>query len=367
MDANLKIAGLLRELASVQSSKEKKWAYKRAASAVMDLTVPIESLRNPDGTFQKIPQVGPASTRVIREVLETGGSAVVDTAVQAHPKAADILARRQYQQGFLSYAQVSAANAPGAAGKGVIRLEDCLTDFQMHSTWSDGSESLEEMAAGCLSRGYTHCVMTDHSHGLRIARGMSMDDLRKQHEAIDRVNLQLGSRFRIIKGIEVNILPDGALDMSPEELGELEVVNAAPHAALRLIDDQTNRMLAVVSHPNVHVLGHPRGRQFGSRAGIVADWPRVFKAAARRGVAIEIDGDPSRQDVDATLARQALDAGCVLALSSDAHSASELRYIEHAVAHARLAGAPKDRVINTWPLDRLLDWVRKPQATSRKP
>ena len=360
MDSNLKVVGLLRDLANVQTTKEKKWAYKRAASAVMDLTVSLESLRNPDGTLQKIPHIGPSTGRVILEVLNTGESATVDKVVMASPKAAEILERRRFQEGFLSYAEANAANSPEAAGKGVVRLEDLRTDFQMHSTWSDGSESLDEMAEGCLQRGYTHCVMTDHSYGLRIARGMSMEDLRKQHQAIDRVNQRYGARFRIIKGIEVNILPDGALDMTEAELGELEFVNAAPHAALRLAHDQTKRMLDVVNHPRVNLLGHPRGRQFGSRPGIAADWQRVFKTAAKRRVAIEIDGDPSRQDVDHTLARMALDAGCVIALSSDAHSSAELRYIDNAVAHARLAGAPRDRVINTWSLDRLLDWARKP-------
>jgi histidinol phosphatase-like PHP family hydrolase len=359
MDSNLKIAGLLRDLASVQTEKHSKWGYKRAASAVMNLPVPIESLRNPDGTFQKIAQVGPSSTRVIREVLDTGRSATVDAAVAATSKAEEIEERRQYQIGFLSRAQVLAANdsGPGRAPADLVSLQDCRADFQMHSTWSDGSDSLDAMAAGCLERGYTHCVMTDHSHGLRIARGLSMDDLRKQHQAIDRVNAQHGAHFRIIKGLEVNILADGTLDMSIEELTELEFVVAAPHAALRLPHDQTKRMMAVVSHPRINVLGHPRGRMFGSRPGIRADWPRIFKAAAKRHVAIEIDGDPSRQDLDSTLARVALDAGCVIALSSDAHSVSELSYIETAVAHARLAGVPRDRVINTWSLGRLLDWA----------
>jgi histidinol phosphatase-like PHP family hydrolase len=187
---------------------------------------------------------------------------------------------------------------------------------------------------------------------------MSMDDLRRQHEEVDKVNQRFAPRFRIIKGIEANIRADGSLDMSPDELDALEFVVAAPHAVLRSLEDQTERMIAVVTDPHVRVLGHARGRMFGSRPGVSADWPRVFDVAAQRGVAIEIDGDPSRQDVDFTLARVALAAGCVFALSSDAHAASQLRYIETAVAHARLAGVPKSRVINTWPLDRLLDWAR---------
>jgi histidinol phosphatase-like PHP family hydrolase len=116
-------------------------------------------------------------------------------------------------------------------------------------------------------------------------------------------------------------------------------------------------MRAAVSADGVHILGHPRGRMFGSRPGVAADWDRVFDAAAKSGVAIEIDGDPKRQDIDFELARRAVSAGCYIALDSDAHSAPELRYAETAVAHARLGGVPKDRVINTWPLKRLLDWA----------
>jgi histidinol phosphatase-like PHP family hydrolase len=346
-------------MANVQTSKHSKWGYKRAASAVMNLPVPIESLRNGDGTFQKITHVGPSSTRVIREVLDAGRSETVDAAVAASGKAAQIEERRQYQLGFLSRAQVVAANDPGhgRAQSDVVSLQDCRADFQMHSTWSDGSESVDAMAAGCLERGYTHCVITDHSHGLRIARGMSMDDLQRQHAEIDRLNRRFGQRFRVIKGIEDNIRADGALDMSADELGALEFVVAAPHAVLRTTADQTERMIAVVNHPRVRVLGHPRGRMFGSRPGISADWAHVFDAAARRGVAIEMDGDPSRQDLDCTLARVAMEAGCLIALSSDAHSVAELSYIETAVAHARLAGVPRDRVINTWALGRLLDWA----------
>ena len=107
--------------------------------------------------------------------------------------------------------------------------------------------------------------------------------------------------------------------------------------------------------PGVHILGHPRGRMYGSRPGVTADWDQVFEAAARANVAIEIDGDPSRQDLDYDLARRAVAAGCLFALDSDAHSTRELRYAETAIAHARLAGVPADRVVNCWPVERLLD------------
>jgi histidinol phosphatase-like PHP family hydrolase len=116
-------------------------------------------------------------------------------------------------------------------------------------------------------------------------------------------------------------------------------------------------MIAAVSMPGVHILGHPRGRMFGSRPGVAADWDRVFAAAAESRVAIEIDGDPSRQDLDFDLAARAAAAGCLIALDSDAHSTAELRYAETAIAHARLAGISSSQVINTWPIDRLLEWA----------
>jgi histidinol phosphatase-like PHP family hydrolase len=118
-------------------------------------------------------------------------------------------------------------------------------------------------------------------------------------------------------------------------------------------------MLRAVETPGVHIIGHPRGRQYGTRPGVNADWDAVFAAAARANVAIEIDGDPARQDIDYDLAPQATAAGCLFALDSDAHATEELRYAETSVAHARLAGVPTERVINCWPLDKLLDWLQQ--------
>ena len=119
-------------------------------------------------------------------------------------------------------------------------------------------------------------------------------------------------------------------------------------------------MLAAVRHPSVRILAHPRGRITGSRAGVIAQWPVVFAAAAERGVAVEIDGDPARQDFDYNLAATALDAGCLFALDSDAHTTGQLAYAETAIAHARLAGISPDRIVNCWPLDRLLAWLSDP-------
>ena len=145
---------------------------------------------------------------------------------------------------------------------------------------------------------------------------------------------------------------------------EIDVVLAAPHSRLRRTEDQTDRLVTAIAHPSVRILAHPRGRITGSRAGGVADWDAVFAPAARRGVAIEIDGDPARQDLDYTLASRALAAGCLFALDSDAHTVGQLAYAETALAHARLAAIPADRVINCWPLERLPVWLADSTSAS---
>jgi histidinol phosphatase-like PHP family hydrolase len=199
--------------------------------------------------------------------------------------------------------------------------------------------------------------ITDHSHGLAIARGMSMDDARRQHAEIDQWNRTHAATFRVFKGIEANILADGALDLSVEERRLFEFVVASPHSQLRRSEDQTARMVNAVRQPGVAMLGHPRGRMYGTRPGVSANWDAVFEEAARRDVAIELDGNWHRQDIDYLLARRALMAGCIFALDSDAHSISELRFSDVAIAHARLALIPADRVINCWDEARLESWM----------
>ena len=359
-DTNARVAALLRELAAVQPTRQKKWAYRRAADAVLALDQPLEALLNRDGTLRKIAQVGPSSERVILEVLRTGTSETVTRALAdagsptaATPGASGTGADDAH---FLSVARVAAILADDSLA--AVTREDYRGDFQMHSTWSDGRVSIAEMARACRQRGYAFCAMTDHSYGLPIAHGVSMADLRRQHQEIDTLNRRSRGRFRIFKGIEANILGDGRLDMTADELAEMELVVASPHSALRSDADQTARMLAAISTPGVHILGHPRGRQIGSRPGITVNWTRVFERAAATGVAIEIDGDPRRQDVDYTLAAQAYAAGCFIAVDSDAHAPDELAFADIALAHARLAGLPPSRIVNCWPTEHLLEWMR---------
>ena len=148
-------------------------------------------------------------------------------------------------------------------------LEDYRGDLQMHSEWSDGAPTVQQIADACLQRGYRYAAVTDHSYGLRIAGGMSMAEAAQQRHAIDQLNARLGTEFRLFQGIEANIDAAGQLDLSDDEAATFDVVLAAPHSRLRRNEDQTDRMLAAVAHPAVRILAHPRGRITGSRAGVI--------------------------------------------------------------------------------------------------
>lgn len=361
-DINALIGGLLRDLAFAQTTQPKMFGYKRAAAAVLALETPLTELVTAAGALPRIAGIGPASARVIQETMETGGSPTVERAIDASGKRDDIERRRALRANFLSRAEVlRILHDRSLAGPA---LSGYAGDLQMHSEWSDGSPTVEEIARACQARGYAYAAVTDHSHGLTIAGGMSMQEAAEQRHAIDRVNTTIDS-FRLLQGIEANIGIDGQLDLSLDEAYAFELVLAAPHSRLRRTEDQTERLITAVENPVVRILAHPRGRITGSRAGIVADWRRVFTTAAGFGVAIEIDGDPARQDLDYVRAQSALASGCVFALDSDAHTTGQLAYAETAIAHARLAGIPTDRIVNYWPLDRLLTWLADPQAEIR--
>jgi histidinol phosphatase-like PHP family hydrolase len=356
-DVNMAAAALLYDMAALQPTERSQFGYKRAAKAIIGLPVSVADLVAA-GTLRDVDFVGPASARIITEVVQQGRSPSVEEAIAKSRRPSDVSSRREFRNAYLShFAMQRALAAP--LGKALVTRAGYRGDFQMHSTWSDGGETIAALAAACLELGHSCLGITDHSYGLPIARGISMSDAEAQHREIDQLNATLGGRFRVFKGIEANILADGNLDLQPAERSVFEFVVASPHSLLRRPEDQTARMLAAVSGPGVTILGHPRGRVFNSRPGVKADWLRVFEAAAKRRVAIELDGNWHRQDIDFELARHARQAGCIFALDSDAHSIGELRFSDYAIAHARLAGIAASDVINCWSNGELEEWMKE--------
>jgi histidinol phosphatase-like PHP family hydrolase len=360
-DRNIVAAGLLHDLAILQSSERSSFGYKRAARALaagVDRSI-VDLLE--EGTLRDVPSVGASSERVVSELVKTGTSASVQIAVSGSTKRSEVEKRRRFRRAFLSrHAMRLALDARLPAS--IVSTTTYLGDLQMHSTWSDGVESVADLADGAVALGWARIGVTDHSYGLPIARGMSMASAAEQHREIDQVNERFKGRVRVYKGVEANILADGSLDLQDEERRVFEYVIASPHSQLRTDADQTPRMLAAVKLPGVAILGHPQGRMYNTRPGISADWVKVFREAAARGVAIELDGNWHRQDIDYELAAIAMEEGCLFALDSDAHSIAELPFTDYAIAHARIAGIPADRVVNCWNTPKFENWLQDRQA-----
>ena len=352
-DVNLELAGLLLDMAALAGDSQRAWGYKRAAKAVLRIDQHITPLVEAN-TFRAISGIGPTTDRIARELIHDGRSTFVERAVEEAGQQDAVAALRALRQHFLSRAAVQEV----LSRRGTPSRSKYRGDFQMHSVWSDGAETLESIVEACLALGQSCAGITDHSYGLPIAGGMTMAQVAEQHAEIDRLNQAFKGRFRLFKGIEANIRQDGSVDMEADELRQFEFVVASPHSLLRKSVDQTARMVGAVSQPGVCILGHPQGRRFNVRPGVSADWERVFEIAARREVAIEIDGSWDRQDVHYALAARALEHGCIFALDSDAHSHPELDFIDISIAHARLAGIPQDRIVNYWPEKRFLQWAK---------
>jgi putative hydrolase len=363
-DVNIVAAGLLHDLAILQSSERSSFGFKRAAKALaagIDRSV-VDLID--EGTLRDVPFVGASSERIVSEVVRAGESAAVARAVDASARRTDVEKRRKYRRAYLSrHAMRLALDAPLSAT--IVSRRTYLGDLQMHSTWSDGAESIADLAEGAETLGWKRIGVTDHSYGLPIARGMSMEAAVRQHEEIDGLNATLKGRVRVYKGVEANILADGALDLSEEERRVFEYVIASPHSLLRKEIDQTPRMLAAVRLPGVAILGHPQGRMYNTRPGIAADWVKIFREAAQRDVAIELDGNWHRQDIDYELAALAVDEGCIFALDSDAHSIAEFPFTDYAIAHARIAQIPADRVVNCWEESRFDAWLEERRGVTK--
>ena len=236
-------------------------------------------------------------------------------------------------------------------------------DLHSHSDWSDGGSPIEEMAMTALELGHDYLVLTDHSPRLTVANGLSVERLTEQLEVVAAVDRVLGE-FRLLRGIEVDILDDGALDQTDEMLGRLDVVVASVHSKLKMDSAaMTRRMVAAAGHPETNVLGHCTGRLVtggrGTRGQSSFDAEAVFGACADHGVAVEINSRPERCDPPDELVTLALQAGCLFSIDSDAHAPGQLDFLGYGAERAERLGVPLDRIVNTWPLDRLLDWANR--------
>ncbi|WP_079407342.1 PHP domain-containing protein [Streptomyces sp. 3211] len=249
------------------------------------------------------------------------------------------------------------AEADPAAQAGWQLAAASTGDCHLHSDWSDGGSPIEDMAAAARSLGRQWAVLTDHSPRLTIAHGLGPDRLRGQLEAVASVNSRTGPDFRLLTGIECDILDDGSLDQDEDLLARLDLVVASVHSKLRSDPEpMTARLLAAVHNPRVDVLGHCTGRIITGRGRPQSrfDAEAVFAACAEAGTAVEINCRPERRDPPDELLAQAAAAGCLFAVDTDAHAPEQLLWQSTGYARAARIGLGSDRLITTWPLDRLL-------------
>lgn len=248
----------------------------------------------------------------------------------------------------------------GLAGRlpTLITLEDIRGDLQLHTNWSDGKVTVLEMARAALERGYQYMLVTDHSYSLGVVQGLHPEDIPRQRAEIDSANAELGGTFRILHGVEVEIRADGTLDYDDATLSQFDIVQASLHTGLRQPREQvTQRVLNAIRNRYVKIIGHPRGRLIPHREPADLDMDAVFAAAREHDVALEINANPHRLDLDDLHARRAIELGVKLTISTDAHRPAEFDNMHFGIATARRGWVTAADVINTWPLDRVLEWV----------
>jgi len=241
----------------------------------------------------------------------------------------------------------------------LVELSDIRGDFHVHTKWSDGHDSIEDMVRAAKALGYKYIAITDHSIGRGIAKGLNEERLRQQIEEIRRLNESM-SDFSILTGIEVDIRADGTIDLPDELLAELDVVIAAIHSAMTQSEEQiTRRILNAIENPHVDIIAHPTCRLIGEREPAAVDMEAVFKAAARYNKALEINAMPDRLDLKDTHIYRARELGVKLAIGTDAHSATQLGFMRFGVGIARRGWCRAEDVLNTRPLDQVLAFFRR--------
>ena len=350
---NGRVASALLALAAAEDPLSRGAAeYRAAARTLRQLDADLFGRRISVGA---LPGVSPRAADAIASFLACGSDENVGDALAAMLDRADPAAHRKAD--FLSRADVDRIlSAPGG-----ISHADLRGDAHLHTDRSDGRMALGALHRALEARGDSYALLTDHARDCAVAGGLFPADFRAQRREVDALNTRAGM-FEMFVGAEANIAEDGSLDVTPKTVPELDAVVASVHTELRSGRDQTARLVRAIETPGVAVLGHPKGRLYDLRSGVRADWPRVFERAAGLGVAIELNGCPERLDLPPTLARLAAAAGCLFSISSDAHAAAHLSFLDYGLAVARLAGVPAERVVNTWSRDRFADWLEERRA-----
>jgi putative hydrolase len=335
--------GALRRIAFLlersRAETYKVKAFRSAADTILPLgDEVIDRVRQ--GTLRELPGIGASTAEVIEAAVEG--------------RTPERLARLERETG-----------GPLVEGGEDVRAR-LRGDLHSHSDWSDGGSPIEEMAFTAIELGHEYLVLTDHSPRLKVANGLSVGRLQRQLEVVDAVNEHLGGGadgFRLLKGIEVDILDDGSLDQTEEMLGRLDVRVASVHSKLAMDPEpMTRRMVAAVRNPFTNVLGHCTGRLVtgnrGMRKQSEFDPEQVFGACLESGTAVEINSRPERRDPPTTLLRTAIEMGCLFSIDSDAHAPGQLDFLSYGAARAAELGLDPDRIVNTWPRERLLEWAR---------
>jgi putative hydrolase len=309
-------------------------AYRRAAWTLAELTPDEVAARDRADSLTDLPGVGAKTASIAHEAL----AGMLPT--------------------YLAKLEEEATEPLATGGESMRRL--LRGDLHTHSDWSDGGSPIDEMAEAARDVGHDYMVLTDHSPRLQVANGLSPERLRKQLGVIAELNERLAP-FRILTGIEVDILEDGTLDQEPDLLDELDIVVASVHSKLR--SDRivmTQRMVTAVLNPRVDVLGHCTGRLVtggrGTRPPSEFDPIAVFDACREGGTAVEFNSRPERRDPPGKLIDVALERGCLFSIDTDSHAPGQLEFLDHGCARAVEHGVPPERVINTKSADDLLAW-----------
>lgn len=240
----------------------------------------------------------------------------------------------------------------------LVSYQDIRGDLHMHTSWSDGAQSVEEMVKEAISLGYEYIAITDHSKYLRVANGLDEDRLRKQREEINRLNEKYND-FHIFAGVEMDILPDGTLDFSHDFLKEMDYVIGAIHSSFNQTEEQImNRLYKALDNPYVNVIAHPTGRLIGRREGYAANVEKLIERARETGTVLELNANPNRFDLSAEWVKFAQEQGVSIAVNTDAHSYRTLGFMKEGISVARKGWLKPETVINTWTKEKLEELFR---------